>query len=199
MAQLMLKSCVRLKKYRSYRGEVGRFAANLMARKFEAARPNEKWVTDVTEFNVGGQKLYLSPVMDLFNGEIIAYETTRHPLFSMVARMLSTAFERLGPGDKPMLHSDQGWQYQMEKYGCALSARGVTQSISRRGNCLDNASMESFFGTLKSGYFHINKFASVEELEVGLVDYIRYYNCARTKLRLKGMSPVDYRETFVAS
>ena len=140
-----------------------------MARKFEAARPNEKWVTDVTEFNVGGQKLYLSPIMDLFNGEIIAYETTRHPLFSMVARMPSTAFARLGPGDKPMLHSDQGWQYQMEKYGCALSLRGVAQSMSRRGNCLDNASMENFFGTLKSEYFYLNKFASIDELEVDLL------------------------------
>jgi putative transposase len=199
MAELMLKSFVRIKKYRSYKGEVGRIAANLLARKFEAARPNEKWVTDVTEFNVGGCKLYLSPVMDLFNGEIIAYETARHPLFGMVSRMLSTAFGRLKPGDKPMLHSDQGWQYQMGKYGRALSMRGVTQSMSRRGNCLDNASMESFFGTLKSEYFHINKFACIEELEVGLVDYIRYYNCERIKLKLKGMSPVDYRETFAVS
>jgi len=199
MGELMLKSCVRIKKYRSYKGEAGRFAPNLLARKFAAARPNEKWVTDVTEFNVGGRKLYLSPVMDLFNGEIIAYETAQHPLFGMVAKMLATAFGRLQPGDKPMLHSDQGWQYQMEKYGRALSIRGVTQSMSRRGNCLDNASMESFFGTLKSEYFHINKFVCIEELKVGLVEYIRYYNCDRIKLKLKGLSPVDYRETFAVS
>jgi transposase InsO family protein len=198
MDQLQLKSCVRVKKYRSFRGELGHIAPNVLARKFDASYPNEKWVTDVTEFKVGSQKLYLSPIMDLFNGEIVAYETARHPLFGMVGKMLTSAFERLGPRDKPILHSDQGWQYRMEKYRRHLDSRAITQSMSRRGNCLDNASMESFFGTLKSEFFYLNEFDSLEELETGLDDYIRYYNYDRIKLKLKGLSPVGYREKFVS-
>jgi putative transposase len=96
--------------------------------------------------------------MDLFNGEILAYTTSRRPLFSMVDSMLSKAFARLGPHDRPVLHSDQGWQYQMGKYRQQLDKHAVTQSMSRKGNCLDNAAMECFFGTLKSEYFHLNKF-----------------------------------------
>jgi putative transposase len=144
------KSCVRPKKYRAYRGEIGRAAPNLLERRFNADRPNEKWVTDVTEFSVGGQKLYLSPILDLYNAEIVAYEIARRPLFNMIDAMLRKAFTRLGPRDRPVLHSDQGWQYRMPVYGEALKRQEVTQSMSRRGNCLDNAAMESFFGTLKA-------------------------------------------------
>ena len=196
MEELKLKSLVRLKKYRSYRGQVGKIAPNLIDRDFEAPRPNEKWVTDVTEFKVDGKKLYLSPVMDLFNGEILAYTTSRRPLFNMIGTMLSKAFARLGPNDRPVLHSDQGWQYQMDKYRQRLAQHDITQSMSRKGNCLDNAAMESFFGTLKSEYFHLNKFSSLEELEVGLRAYICYYNQDRIRLKLNGLSPTEYRQRF---
>ncbi len=128
MQTLGLKSLVRPKKYRSYRGDVGRVAPNLLERKFNAAKPNVKWVTDVTEFNVNGQKLYLSPVMDLFNGEIVAYETHTRPQFSLVGSMLKKALKRLSPTDKPMLHSDQGWQYQQPTYRRMLAEKDVTQS-----------------------------------------------------------------------
>ncbi len=168
MDELQLKSIVRPKKYRSYRGQVGKAAPNLLERNFRASRPNQKWATDVTEFKVDGKKLYLSPVVDLFNGEIVAYATSRSPLFTMVGAMLNRAFAKLRPGDRPVLHSDQGWQYQMEQYRQRLSANAVTQSMSRKGNCLDNAVVESFFGTLKSEYFHVNKFGSLDELEAGL-------------------------------
>lgn len=194
MEELKLKSLVRLKKYKSYRGQVGKIAPNLIERDFDALRPNEKWVTDVTEFKVDGKKLYLSPIMDLFNGEILAFTTSRRPLFNMVGTMLSKAFARLGPDDRPVLHSDQGWQYQMSKYRQRLEEHAVTQSMSRKGNCLDNAAMESFFGTLKSEYFHLNKFSSLEELEVGLRGYIRYYNRDRIRLKLDGLSPIEYRQ-----
>lgn len=196
MDQLRLKSCVRIKKYRAFRGEVGQAAPNVLARDFAAGRPNEKWVTDVTEFNVGGEKLYLSPILDLFNGEIISYEIARRPLLHMVTKMLTSAFQRLGPGDKPILHSDQGWQYRMEKYRRQLDLRFVTQSMSRRGNCLDNAAMESFFGTLKSEFFHLTKFTSLDELKAGLDEYIRYYNVDRIKQRLNYLSPLDFRLQF---
>lgn len=193
MQALGLKSLARAKKYRSYRGQSHHVATNVLARDFEAARPNEKWVTDVTEFNVRGEKLYLSPVMDLYNGEIVAYETSRRPVFKLVGGMLKKALTRLLPGDRPVLHSDQGWQYHQPNYRRMLTDRSVTQSMSRKGNCLDNAAMESFFGTLKAEFFHLNRFESVEQLQAGIRRYIHYYNHDRIKLKLKGLSPVQYR------
>lgn len=193
MQVLGLKSLVRPKKYRSYKGTVGRVAPNVLQRQFEASSLNEKWVTDVTEFNVAGAKLYLSPVMDLYNGEIVAFETSKRPAFSMVGGMLKKAFARLRLTEKPMLHSDQGWHYQMPLYRRMLADRGLTQSMSRKANCLDNAAMESFFGTLKSEFFYLNKFANIDELQAGIKQYIHYYNHDRIKLKLKGLSPVQYR------
>lgn len=192
MQVLGLKSLVRPKKYRSYRGQQAN-VPNLLARHFQAERPNQKWVTDVTQFNVRGDKLYLSPVMDLFNGEIISYEMQRRPQFSLVSSMLKKALSKLRGPEAPMLHSDQGWQYQMPAYRRQLAARRLTQSMSRKGNCLDNAAMESFFGTLKSEFFYLNHFDSIEQLQVGLKQYIHYYNHQRIKTKLKGLSPVQYR------
>lgn len=196
MGELQLKSVIRLKKYRSYRGQVGSVAPNILERDFSASRPNEKWATDVTEFKVDGKKLYLSPVIDLFNGEIVAYATSRRPLFTMIGAMLNRAFDCIKPGERPILHSDQGWQYRMDKYRQRLEAHAVTQSMSRKGNCLDNAVIESFFATLKSEYFHLKKFASLEELEAGLRGYIRYYNEDRIRSSLDGLSPIKYRKSF---
>lgn len=193
MQLLGLKSLVRLKKYRSYRGQFNANVSNVLDRQFRADQPNQKWVTDVTEFNVRGDKLYLSPVMDLYNGEIVAYETQRRPDFSLVSNMLKKALGKLNSEQAPLLHSDQGWQYQMPAYRRQLEAGGLTQSMSRKGNCLDNAAMESFFGTLKSEYFYLNKFDSIKLLEDGLRQYIHYYNHERIKTKLKGLSPVQYR------
>lgn len=177
-----------------YKGNVGRIAPNVLERQFEASSPNQKWATDVTEFNVNGEKLYLSPVMDLHNGEIIAFETSRRPVFDMVGSMLKKALATLSPQDKQILHSDQGWQYQMAGYQRLLQEHRLTQSMSRKGNCLDNAAMESFFATLKSEFFYLNKFANVDELQARITHYIHYYNHDRIKLKLKGgLSPVQYR------
>jgi putative transposase len=193
MQQQGLKALVRVKKYRSYRGAVGRTAPNLLERRFEAAAMYQKWATDITEFNVAGQKLYLSPVMDLHNGEIIAFETAVRPSFDLVATMLRKALAKLPAGARPLVHSDQGWHYQMSAYQRLLRERQLEQSMSRKGNCLDNAAMESFFGTLKSEFFYLNKFAGLDELKAGLKRYIRYYNHERIKLKLNGLSPVQYR------
>lgn len=193
MQQLGLQSVVRPKRYRSYRGSVGPIAPDLLQRQFRAQRPNQKWVTDVTEFQVNGQKLYLSPVMDLYNGEIVAWQTERRPVLRLVTGMLQTALSRLKPSDKPLLHSDQGWQYQQASYRKLLRDRAVTQSMSRKGNCLDNAAMESFFGTLKSEFFYLNRFDSIEQLQAGIHQYIHYYNHERIKLKLKSLSPVQFR------
>ncbi len=193
MEELGLKSLVRIKKYKSYKGEAGRIAPNVLKRKFTAKRANQKWVTDVTEFKVGDKKVFLSPVMDLFNSEIVAFTTSLRPTFELVSGMVKNAIETLGPEDTPMLHSDQGWHYQMPAYQKMLSERGMVQSMSRKGNCHDNAAMESFFGTLKSEYFYLNKFSSIEQLESGVAEYIRYYNYERIKPDLSGLSPVEYR------
>jgi putative transposase len=193
MGQMGLKSLVRPKRYRSYKGAAGRIAPDLLKRQFGAEGANQKWVTDVTEFNVAGEKLYLSPVMDLFNGEIIAFETARRPVFKLVENMLTKALERLGSGEKPMLHSDQGWHYQMPAYQHLLQKSGIVQSMSRKGNCLDNAAMESFFAVLKSELFHPNSFNTRQSLQDGIKDYIHYYNHQRIKMKLKGLSPVQYR------
>ena len=193
MCELQLKSRVRIKKYRDYRGEEGQVAPNLLKRKFNAKRPNRKWETDVTEFRVGGQKLYLSPILYLYNGEIIDFKTARRPLFDMVDGMLRQAFERLRPRDKSILHSDQGWQCKMPIYRRVLSERSIKPSMSRKGNCYENAAMESFFGTLKSEFFYLNKFNSLDELDAGIEGYIDYYNHSRIRLKLSGMSPVEYR------
>jgi putative transposase len=188
-----LKSLVRPKKYRSYRGEAHVAVPNVLQRQFQAEHPNQKWVTDVTEFNVRGDRLYLSPVMDLYNGEIVAYHTDKRPHYPLVGNMLQKALAKLSGSEAPLLHSDQGWQYQMPAYHHRLAAHGVTPSMSRKGNCLDNAAMESFFATLKSEYFYLNKFNSIEQLQAGLRHYIHYYNHHRIRGKLKGLSPVKFR------
>lgn len=193
MGEMQLKSRARAKKFQAYRGEEGKAAPNLMKRDFKAQQPNQKWVTDVTEFKVGAEKLYLSPIIDLYNGEVVAYQTAKRPAFELVTKMLEKAFCRLQSEDRPMLHSDQGWQYRMSAYRHLLEERQVSQSMSRKGNCLDNAVVESFFGTLKSELFHLERFDSVEHLQMELDDYIHYYNHDRIRLKLGGMSPVEYR------
>jgi putative transposase len=192
MQSLGLKSLVRPKKYRSYRGELAR-VPDLLQRQFQAKQPNQKWVTDVTEFNVGGDKLYLSPVMDLYNGEIVAYQMHQRPLFSLVGNMLTKALAKISDQEKPLLHSDQGWQYQMPAYQRQLADHGLTQSMSRKANCLDNAAMESFFATLKAELWYLNRFDSIQQLQTAIRHYIHYYNHSRIKTKLKGLSPVRYR------
>lgn len=199
MGELGMNSQVKLKKYKSYKGEVGRTAPNRLNRKFKAKRARQKLVTDVTEFKVGGKKLYLSPVMDLHNGEILAWEMATRPVYEMVDKMLMKVLKMLNPSDKAMLHSDQGWQYQMEAYRQKLKDHEIKQSMSRKGNCHDNAPMESFFGLLKSEFFHRKKFSSLEELQAGLTKYIHYYNHDRIKAKLGGLSPVQFRLQTAAS
>ncbi|HAN4431041.1 TPA: IS3 family transposase [Escherichia coli] len=193
MQQLGLKSPVRLKKYRSYRGNMGLAAENILQRQFKAEAPCEKWVTDITEFRAGGQKLYLSPILDLFNGEIVAWETACRPTEELVKRMLNKGLESLAEGEKPLLHSDQGWNYRIKSYQSALADKGLVQSMSRKGNCLDNAVMENFFGHLKEEMYYRRDYRSVEELENAVNEYITYWNQKRIKLSLGGLSPVEYR------
>jgi transposase InsO family protein len=200
MGILGLKSMVRMKKYRSYKGEVGKIAPNILKRDFNATKPYTKWVTDITEFSLLGQKIYLSPILDLYNGEIISYNISERPTFHQTVDMLDKAFERISDNSGLILHSDQGWQYQMKNYQHRLQKKGIIQSMSRKGNCLDNAVMENFFGLLKSELLYLQKFDSVEHFINELHDYIYYYNNHRIKAKLKGLSPVEYRtQSFVAA
>lgn len=196
MKSLGLKSLIRVKKYKSYRGEQGKIAPNILERNFKATTPNQKWATDITEFNVAGKKLYLSPIMDLYNQEIISYELSERPVFNQVITMLQKAFKKISSKTNLILHSDQGWQYQMKQYQNLLNEKGITQSMSRKGNCLDNAVIENFFGTLKSELFYINKFKTIEELKSEVNIYIKYYNNERIKSNLNKMSPVQYRAHY---
>lgn len=193
MQELGLKSIVRMKKYRSYKGQVGKTAPNVLDRNFKAENLNEKWVTDITEFKLFGEKLYLSPMLDLCNGEVITYTLDSRPRYSLVKRMLDQAFERLTDEDNLLIHSDQGWHYQMPQYQNALKQRNITQSMSRKGNCYDNAVMENFFGILKSEFLYTQEFEGIEHFKKELAKYIDYYNNKRIKAKLKGLSPVQYR------
>ena len=196
MKLLGLKSLIRAKKYKSYKGEHGKIAPNILKRNFKAEKPNQKWATDVTEFNVSGKKLYLSPIIDLFNGEIISYDLSERPVFNQITSMLEKSFERIPDQTDLILHSDQGWQYQMKQYQHLLKQKGIKQSMSRRGNCLDNAIIENFFGILKSELFYLKKYSSVTQLKQEIIQYIEYYNNDRIKLNLKGMSPIQYRAHY---
>ena len=196
MRMVGLKSVVRLKKYRSYKGELGRIAPNILKRNFKAVQPNQKWATDVTEFNVSGKKLYLSPIIDLFNQEIISYELSERPNFNQIKAMLKKSFKKIPNPTNLILHSDQGWQYQMKKYQQLLKNKGVIQSMSRKGNCLDNAIIENFFGILKSELFYLKKYKSINQLKIEIHEYINYYNNERIKLNLNGMSPIKYRAHY---
>ncbi|THV57069.1 IS3 family transposase [Chryseobacterium candidae] len=147
-----------------YRGEQGRIAPNILERNFKADQPNRKWATDVTEFNVSGSKLYLSPIIDLYNGEIISYDLSERPAFAQVMNMLKKGLRKIKNTENLIIHSDQGWQYQMKAYQHLLREKGIIQSMSRKGNCLDNAVIENFFGTLKSEMFHTKKFKTIDEL-----------------------------------
>lgn len=200
MKQDGLKCEIRKKKYRSYKGKVGKIAPNILKRNFTAEKPNQKWVTDVTEFSIKEEKVYLSPILDLYNGEIISYNISLHPVFAQITDMLDKAFEKIPDDTFLVLHSDQGWQYQMERYQERLKTKGIIQSMSRKGNCLDNAVMENFFGLLKTEMFYKNDFESAEHLIKEIEKYIDYYNNKRIKSRLNGMSPVQYRiQSYIAA
>jgi transposase InsO family protein len=199
MKQLGLFCRVRMKKYKSYRGEVGKIAPNLLDRNFEAEQPNQKWVTDVTEFSLFGQKLYLSTILDLYSRDIVSYTISKHPNFGQVMEMLEQAFQKLPDGSNLILHSDQGWQYQMKLYQRILNAKGIRQSMSRKGNCLDNSVMENFFGILKSELLYLQNFTSLEHFEQELIDYIDYYNNRRIKVNLKGLPPAIHRQQALAA
>lgn len=197
MKVLNLQAKMRQKrKYSSHKGDVSKKAENLIQRQFEGSKTMEKCYTDVTEFAIPAstQKLYLSPVLDGFNSEIIAFNLSCSPNLEQVKTMLEQAFTEKHY-ENTILHSDQGWQYQHDSYHWFLESKGIQASMSRKGNSPDNGMMESFFGILKSEMFYSyeKSFQSLKQLEQAIVNYIDYYNNKRIKVKLKGLSPVQYR------
>lgn len=186
-------------RYNSYKGEVGKTAPNILDRNFKAKKPNEKWVTDVTQFNVCGRKIYLSPIMDLYDGFIVSYNISESPNFAQTIDMLDKAFCQIPDSTNLILHSDQGWQYQMYQYRQRLKDKGIRQSMSRKGNCLDNAMIEIFFGLLKKEFYYGETFESVEQLKTELNEYLKWYNEKRIKQKQKGLSPLQFRKQALLS
>lgn len=201
-------------KYKSYKGAIGKVANNHLLNKivdvqncktyyernFNTSGPNQKWTTDVTEFHIAAGKLYLSPIMDLYNREIVSFNISKTPNFNQTLDMLNKAFKKNHNLIGLIFHSDQGWQYQMTAYQKKLRDKGIIQSMSRKGNCLDNSLMENFFGIMKNEMFygHEYEFKTLQDLENAITQYIEYYNNKRISVKNKGLSPIAFRkQSFV--
>ena len=196
-------------KYKSYKGDINGTVKNLLIHKevdeenhktkyvrdFETSKPNEKWSTDVSEFHIPAGKLYLAPILDMYNDEIIAYDISVSPDFSQQRRLLDKAFSKFNDLSGLIFHSDQGWQYQMSQWHLALKDKGIIRSMSRKGNCLDNCPIENFFGKLKNEMFYgcEKDYRSYEEFSAAIAEYIDYYNNERIQAKTKWMPPVKYR------
>lgn len=194
MRELGLQCPVRRRKrYNSFRGEVGEAADNVLNRQFATGLRHTKWATDVTEFNIGSSKVYVSPILDLHDNRIISATAGPSPSVKMVTDGLRIAIATLNAGEKPLVHSDQGFQYRHTLWRDTLREAGLTQSMSRKGTCLDNAVMEGFFSHLKEEWFRIQKPATLDEFHAGLTDYLRWWNTTRIQQRLGNLSPDEYR------
>lgn len=196
-------------KYKSYKGDMNGTCKNQLLvkevdevehkttykRDFTTRKGNEKWTTDVSEFHIASGKLYLSPSLDMHTREIISYSISNSPNYKQTTEMLERAFEQYPDLNGLVFHSDQGWQYQMQEYHKALADKGIIQSMSRKGNCYDNSPMENFFGIIKREMFygHEYEFTSLAQLEIAINEYIEYYNNNRITTKLKGLTPVQYR------
>ena len=197
-------------KYKSYKGDMNGTVSNYLLdkeidennhktiykRNFKTTSVNQKWTTDISEFHIAAGKLYLSPILDMYNDEIISYDISISPNYAQITDMLHKAFSQYENLEGLILHSDQGWQYQMHHYHKTLKDKGIIQSMSRKGNCLDNSPMENFFGRMKNEMFYGQeyRFKTLEQLKEEMEEYIRYYNQERIKIKLKGLTPAQARE-----
>ncbi|MQR96351.1 IS3 family transposase [Fictibacillus phosphorivorans] len=183
------------RKYSSYKGKVGNIAKNHIKRRFRTNICHQKLTTDITEFKCSdGVKLYLNPIMDMFNGEILSYGISMRPTLELALRPLEKALDIVKDSKfRTTIHSDQGWHYQHNMWIKTLKENNVFQSMSRKGNCLDNSPMENFFGLLKQEMYYGEELRSYEELKTRIERHINYYNYKRIKKKLAGMSPVEYR------
>ena len=194
MKILKIKARIRQKKCNRVKIKPEQVGENILKRNFNALYPNEKWLTDITEFKITGQKtkLYLSAILDLYSKEIIAYKISTSNNNQLVFETFDLAMEKF-PDAKPIFHSDRGFQYTSKIFKLKLDEAGMIQSMSRVGKCIDNGPMEAFWGTLKSEMFYGIKFDSLDNLQSKIEEYIYYYNNERLQSKLKGMTPIEYR------
>ena len=202
-------------KYHSYKGDDGEYKENLlldkivdeqtsvvtMERNFTTTAPNQKWTTDVSMFKISAGKLYLSPIMDMFDHSIISYDISITADFNQTKQMIDSAFNQFDDLSGLIFHSDQGWQYQMKPYKKWLKDKGILQSFSRKGNCMDNSLMENFFGIMKNEMFYGEEatFETLDDLKAAMEEYIRYYNEERISLKRKGLTPLQYRHQSLST
>lgn len=196
------------RRYSSYKGTVGHIAKNMIRRRFYTPIPHQKITTDTTEFKyfetdqtgtIRQQKLYLDPYLDMYNSEVLSYRISRHPNALAIMEGLKEAIEKTNDClFRRTFHSDQGWAYQMKRYTATLKEQDIYQSMSRKGNCLDNSPIENFFSILKQEMYHGKIYRSFHELKKAIEEYIMYYNDKRMKMKLNGMSPVQFREKQAA-
>jgi len=193
-------------RYHSYKGDNGESKENLLlvrdennklVRNFNTTHSNEIWATDVSEFKSDEGKLYLSPIKDLYDDSIVSYDISINPDFNQTKRMIDSAFSTNYNLEGLIFHSDQGWQYQMKSYQQWLKDKGIKQSFSRKGNCMDNSLMENFFSIMKNEMYYNNTFKTKNELKQAIEEYITYYNTERINIKRKGLTPMEYRhESF---
>lgn len=191
------------RKFSTYKGNIGKVAKNRINRRFYTSIPYQKVTTDTTEFkyymtNPEGKmmikKAYLDPFLDMFNGEILSFRLSDRPNSKAILAALDEAIKITSDGPyRTTIHTDQGWGYQMKAFVKKLRDNNIFQSMSRKGNCLDNSPMENFFGLMKQEMYHGKIYHSFEELNQAVTEYIFYYNNERIKTKLAGMSPIEYR------
>ena len=192
------------RKFSTYKGKIGKITKNLINRRFNTKIPLQKITTDTTEFKyyvldsdgrINIKKAYLDSFLDMFNGEILSYRLSKKPNAKAIIDALDETIERTKDCPyRTTIHSDQGWGYQMKVFGKKLKDNKIFQSMSRRGNCLDNSPIENFFGLMKQEMYYGETYRSFEELNKAVKEYIYYYNHKRIKTKLTGMSPVEYRQ-----
>lgn len=185
--------------YSSYMGRVGETFENLLGRDFSASRPWEKLATDVTEFVQPWGKAYLAPVLDLCGNRVVSWSISLSPNMEQQEEMLAGLWEAMPEGATPLLHSDMGWQYQHSGYVGQLGSHGVRQSMSRKGNCLDDACVEGFFGHLKDEFYRGREWATFEGFRRDLEAYLTHWNLVRRQAALMCLPPVEYQRRMEAA
>lgn len=196
MNELNLHPYTKKKHYHSFMGSLGKFCKNLVNKNFHADNPYELLFSDVTMIVTPFGNLYLSPVVDAFNNEILSYDLSEHPNKEQAVKTFYGLNKVLPEWSRPILHTDQGWQYKNDDIIEILKSLGITQSMSRKGNCLDNAQMESWFSRLKMEMIYNSNFNSLEEVKQAIHDYIKFYNEIRIQSKLGWTSPVKYRKQY---
>lgn len=179
--------------YSSYRGHVGKIARNVIKRDFQAQQPWQKMGTDVTEFTQPWGKAYFAPIYDFCTKEIVVWSISKSADWGQQKRLLDDLLSKLPKGMHPILHSDMGWQYQQVAWVKRLKDNGIVQSMSRKGNCLDNAATEQVFGHLKDEFFRGQRWDCYESFERDLNNYVVFWNTQRRQLKLKGLTPEEFR------